>query len=99
MREYQLALLQATDLCKNKLPGCEGGKYGPPSPRRNEPAPFYVTVGAAGGGGAGGGAINRADNPEDRGPRERCMAAGLPHFRGHTRLYLQIGQAAGRVGS
>src|SRR5258705_5068018 len=44
MREYQLALLQATDLCKNKLPGCEGGKDGPPSPRRNEPTPFYGTV-------------------------------------------------------
>src|SRR6188474_306268 len=65
MREYQLALIQATDLCKNKLPGCEGGQYGPPSPRRAEVPPYYVTVGAAGGLGAGGGAINRADNPED----------------------------------
>src|ERR1044071_4716414 len=35
MREFQLALLQATDLCKNKMPGCEGGTYGPPSPRRD----------------------------------------------------------------
>ena len=30
MREYQLALLQATDICKNKMAGCQGGKYGPP---------------------------------------------------------------------
>ena len=30
MRDFQLALLQATEVCKNKLPGCEGGKYGPP---------------------------------------------------------------------
>ena len=97
MREFQLALLQATDLCKNKMPGCDGGKYGPPSPRRNEAPPLYVTVGAAGGGGAGGGAINRADGPEDRGLGERCMAAALPDFGGNTGFYLQIVQSPGRV--
>ena len=97
MREYQLALLQATDLCKNKMSGCEGGKYGPPSPKRNEPPPYYVTVGAAGGGGAGGGAINRANNPEDRGLGERCMAAALPDFGGNTGFYLQIVQSPGSV--
>ena len=97
MREYQLALIQATDLCKNKLPGCEGGKYGPPSPRRAEAPPYYVTVGAAGGLGAGGGAINRADNPEDRGLGERCMAAVLPDFGGNAGFYLQIIQSPGRV--
>jgi len=97
MREYQLALLQPTDLCKNKLPGCEGGSYGPVSPRRAEAPPFYVTVGAAGGGGAGGGAINRADGPEDRGLGERCMAAALPDFGGNTGFFLQIVQSPGRV--
>ena len=97
MRAFQLALIQATDLCKNKLPGCEGGTYGPPSPRRNEVAPSYVTVGAAGGGGAGGGAINRADGPEDRGLGERCMAAALPDFGGNTGFYLQIVQSPERV--
>jgi len=97
MREFYLALIQATDLCKNKLPGCEGGKYGPPSPKRNEVAPSYVTVGAAGGGGAGGGAINRADGPEDRSLGERCMAAALPDFGGNTGFYLQIVQSPGRV--
>src|SRR4029453_16302634 len=61
MREFQLALLQPTDVCRDKLPGCDGGKYGPPSPRRSETPPSYVAAG-----GAGGGAINRADGPEDR---------------------------------
>ena len=93
MHDYQLALMQATDVCKNKLPGCEGGTYGPPSPKRAETPPFYVTVAAAGGGGGGGGAINRADNPEDRGLGERCMAAGLPDFGGNTGFFLQIVQS------
>ncbi len=97
IRDFQLALVQATDLCKNKLPGCEGGKYGPPSPRRAETPPYYVTVGAAGGGGAGGGAINRADGPEDRGLGERCMAAGLPDFGGNTGFFLQIVQSPASV--
>src|SRR5436309_1998867 len=42
LREYSLALLQATDVCKNKLPACAGGKYGPPSPRRAETPPYYI---------------------------------------------------------
>ena len=33
IREFQLALLQATDVCKNKLAGCEGGKYGTSFPK------------------------------------------------------------------
>ena len=33
IRDFRLALLQATSICKNQLPGCQGGKYGPPSPR------------------------------------------------------------------
>ena len=93
IRDFQLALVQATDLCKNKLPGCEGGKYGPPSPRRAEAPPYYLTVGAAGGLGAGGGVINRADGPEDRGLGERCMAAVLPDFGGNTGFFLQIVQS------
>jgi len=97
MREFQLALLQATDLCKNKLPGCEGGKYGPPSARRDETPPLYVTVAGAGAGGGGGGAINRANGPEDRGLGERCMAAALPDFGGNTGFFLQIVQSPERV--
>jgi hypothetical protein len=88
IREFQLALLQATDVCKNKLPGCAGGKYGPPSPRRAEAPPHYIATGAA-----GGGAINRSDNPEDRTLGERCMAAILPDFGGATGFFPQIIQS------
>ena len=38
-REYQLALMQATETCKKQEPSCRGGKYGPPSPRRAETPP------------------------------------------------------------
>lgn len=86
IRQYQLALLQATDVCKNSLPGCEGGKYGPPSPRRDEPPPVYPV-----------GSINRADGPEDRGLSERCMAARLPDFAGAAGFTVQIGQSPGVV--
>jgi len=83
MREYSLALMQATDECKKKLPACAGGKYGPPSARRAETPPSYVFNAAVGG---GGGAINRSDGPEDRGHGERCMAAALPDFGGFRRI-------------
>src|SRR5215510_8402344 len=42
-RQYRLALLQSTTTCKNQEPGCRGGKYGPPSPRREEAPPRYST--------------------------------------------------------
>jgi hypothetical protein len=86
MREYQLALLQATDVCKHNLPGCQGGKYGPPSPRRAEPPPYYPAN-----------SVNRSDNPEDRGLSERCMAARLPDFGGAAGFFLQIVQSPGTV--
>ena len=35
-REFRLALLQNTDTCKTKSPACNGGTYGPPSPRLAE---------------------------------------------------------------
>jgi hypothetical protein len=92
MREFQLALLQATDVCKNKLPGCEGGKYGPASPKRTETPPFYLATGAA-----GGGAINRSDGPEDRTLGERCMAAVLPDFGGAAGFFPQIIQSPNSV--
>jgi hypothetical protein len=68
-RQFRLALLQPTGVCKNQEPGCAGGKYGPPSPRRAEVPPSYLTV-----------AINRSDNPEDRSQGERCLMAILPDF-------------------
>ena len=92
MREFQLALLQATDVCKNGLPGCEGGKYGPPSPRRNEVPPHYLATG-----GAGGGAINRANGPEDRTLGERCMSAILPDVGGAAGFFPQIIQSRDSV--
>jgi hypothetical protein len=74
-REMRLALLQATQTCKNHEAGCAGGKYGPPSPRRAEVPPFYNT-----------GRLNRSDGPEDRSMTERCMAAVLPDFGGYRRI-------------
>ena len=68
-REFRLALLQATVTCKNQEPGCAGGKYGPPSPRRAEGPPSYLAV-----------AINRSDGPEDRSLGERCLLGSLPDF-------------------
>ncbi len=44
-REFRLALLQATETCKNKSVACSGGKYDPtPSPRRAELPPRYNTA-------------------------------------------------------
>ena len=88
IREYQLALLQATSVCRDNLPSCAGGEYGPPSPRRNEPPPFYPATGAA-----AGGSFNRSDGPEDRGLGERCMSARLPDFGGAAGYFLQIVQS------
>src|SRR5437764_6464665 len=72
VRAFQLALLEATETCKTKSRGCEGGKYtGVASPRRLEPPPVYMT-----------GRVNRSDGPEDRGLSERCLTAQLPDFSG-----------------
>jgi hypothetical protein len=82
-REYRLALLQATETCKNKDAACNGGTYGPPSPRRAEMPPFYNT-----------GRTNRNDGPEDRANSERCMAAVLPDFGGFRRIVQSPGSVA-----
>ena len=74
-REYQLALMQATETCKKQEPSCRGGKYGPPSPRRAEAPPVYNTD-----------RLNRSDGPEDRSLAERCMGAVLPDFSGYRRI-------------
>jgi hypothetical protein len=89
LREYSLALLQATDVCKDKLPACAGGKYGSPSPRRAETPPLYIMNAVVG---SGGGAINRSDGPEDRGHGERCINAALPDFGGFRRIVQSRGQ-------
>jgi len=81
-RQFRLALLQATQTCKDNDAACAGGKYGPPSPRRAEIPPFYNT-----------GRLNRSDGPEDRSMTERCMAAVMPDFGGYRRIV----QAPGTV--
>jgi len=81
--EYRLALLEATETCKNKEPACSGGKYGPPSLKRAEVPPFYNT-----------GRINRNDNPEDRSMTERCMGALLPDFGGYRRIVQSPGSVS-----
>jgi len=69
-REFQLALLQATETCKTKAVECNGGKYDPiPSPRRAELPPRYNTA-----------TINRHDGPEDGTSANRCLTGGLPEF-------------------
>jgi hypothetical protein len=79
LREFQLAHLEATDTCKNKMPGCEGGKYtGVQSPRRFEPYKYYPFANI--------GAINRADGPEDHGLGMRCLSAIMPDFAGFRRI-------------
>src|SRR5262245_21112840 len=65
MRDFQLALLEATETCRTKSRGCEGGKYtGVANPKRREPPPHYMANRR----------MNRNDGPEDRGLSERCMS-------------------------
>jgi hypothetical protein len=69
-REFRLALLQATDTCKNKESPCSGGKYDPtPSPRFAEPPPRYNTA-----------TINRYYGPEDASLAVRCLMGGVPEI-------------------
>src|SRR5262245_27655985 len=69
-REFRLALLQATETCKNKNAACSGGKYDPtPSPRYAEPPPRYNTA-----------TINRYDGPEDASLPVRCLMGGVPEI-------------------
>jgi hypothetical protein len=84
LREWALALLEATDTCARKMPGCEGGKYtGVPSPRRNEPYKYYPNF-----------RQNKMDGPEDHGTMNtRCLGGNIPVFDG----YRQIVQTPGAV--
>ena len=68
--EFRLALLQATDTCKNQSVACKGGKYDPThSPLFDEPPPRYNTA-----------RMNRHDGPEDGSLMDRCLTGGLPEF-------------------
>src|SRR2546428_1738460 len=69
-RELRLALLQATETCKNKWVACTGGKYDPThSSRRAELPSRYNTA-----------RMNRHDGPEDGALPDRCLTGGLPEF-------------------
>jgi hypothetical protein len=98
LRQYYLALMQATEACKNQWRDCAGGTYNPvPSPRRFDPLPDYPT-GAGFPFASGGGFINRADGPEDHGLGMRCMSAQMPDFAsGGTGGFWYIAQAPGAI--
>ena len=67
-REFRLALLQATETCKNNQAPCSGGKYDPtPSPRFADVPPRYNTA-----------TINRYYGPEDASLAVRCLMGGVP---------------------
>ena len=69
-REFRVALLQATETCKNKESPCSAGKYDPtPSPRFAEPPPRYNTA-----------TINRYHGPEDASLAVRCLMGGVPEI-------------------
>jgi hypothetical protein len=69
-RDFRLALMQATQTCRQKSPGCAGGKYDPmPTSRRDEIPPRYNTA-----------RMNRHDSPEDGALADRCLTIGLPEF-------------------
>jgi hypothetical protein len=86
-REFRLALLQATDTCRDKLPACSGGRYDQtPSPQFAEPPPRYNTA-----------TINRHDGPEDGNLANRCLTGGLPEFGGRTGSYRRIVQTPGGI--
>jgi hypothetical protein len=89
-RQFQLALLQPTEACKDHHPGCAGGKYGPVSPRRNETPPSYIGAGTNAG-------INRAYGPEDRTTTERCLGGTLPDFGNFIGGLSRIVQASGVI--
>ena len=43
-REWRVSLMRNTPTCEQQAPGCEGGEYGPVSPRRLDLPPFYNTL-------------------------------------------------------
>jgi hypothetical protein len=88
-REFRLALLRATETCKNKLAACAGGKYDPtPSPRRMEPPPRYLALSQP--------RINRYDGPllDPRAAHiwaaAKCVRRELPANRTDTRRHLDV---------
>jgi hypothetical protein len=86
-REFRVALLQATNTCKNSEVACSGGKYDSnPSPRFSESPPRYNL-----------GRMNRHDGPEDGTPPDRCLTLGLPEFGGGIGSFRRIVQTPGGI--
>jgi hypothetical protein len=98
-RQFRLALLQATETCKNKSTACAGGEYDPiPSARRAEALDRYNT-----------GRMNRHNGPEDGSLADRCLSGGIPEFgtayggsfrrivqtRGGISIFYDVGQGQG----
>ena len=86
MREFQLALMQASPACKNQERSCRGGVYGPVSPRFEEVAPLYST-----------GNVNRSNGPEDRGLGERCLGGSILEFSNQNGFSRRVVQAPGGI--
>ena len=74
-REWRVMLMRNTPTCQQEAPACEGGQYGPPSPRRFDIPPFYNTL-----------RMNRHDGPEDQSLGDRCMLGATPDFNGFRRI-------------
>jgi hypothetical protein len=69
-QDFRLALMQATQTCKLKQPGCAGGKYIPTvTARRDEEPAHYNTA-----------RMNRHADIEDGALADRCLTGGLPEF-------------------
>jgi len=86
-RAFRVALLQATDTCRDKSPACAGGKYDPtPAPQFEQLPPRYNTA-----------TINRHDGPEDGNLANRCLTGGLPEFGSRTGSYRRIVQTPGGI--
>ena len=74
-REWRVMLMRNTPTCEQQASGCEGGEYGPVSPRRFDIPPFYNTL-----------RMNRHDGPEDQSLGDRCMLGATPDLNGHRRI-------------
>ena len=87
MREFTLALLQASSACRDQEGSCRGGTYGPPSPLyQSGLAPHYQK-----------GNVNRANGPEDRSLGERCLGGYNLEFSNQNGFFRRIVQTAGGI--
>ena len=82
-REWRVMLMRNTPTCEQEAPGCEGGQFGPLSPRRFDATPFYNTS-----------RMNRHDGPEDQSLGDRCMLGSTPDFNGFRRIVQSEGSIA-----